>query len=66
MNIFDFLNNWFGLVQDPKPPKTEGLVFEARCKFKAKMMLHEIGNRFLCPDQEEWIGLNLLERDGEI
>lgn len=46
-----------------KPP-TE--VDESGMKFQAKMMLCDTSKRLSIPTVEEWVGLNLLERDDEL
>lgn len=42
---------------------TDGII-EARLKFLAEMML--LGGRLAAPTREEWIGFNLMQRDGEL
>lgn len=45
-------------------PVTRG-VWESGCKFQAEMLLIE-DEDFMVPAYEEWVGLNLLERDDEL
>ena len=39
---------------------------EAKLKFEAIVMLLESRRRFVIPTKKEWIGVNLLERDGDL
>lgn len=41
-------------------------VDEDAAKFYAGIMLCDISKRIIVPTAEEWIGLNLLERDDEL
>jgi len=46
-------------------PVTRG-VWESRMKFYAEMRFVQDPDDFVVPTYEEWLGLNLLERDGEL
>ena len=39
---------------------------ELGCKLSAKIMLADRMRRVCIPDQYEWVGVNLLERDDEL
>lgn len=39
---------------------------EERYKFSARMMLLGQSKRLTIPSEDEWVGLNLLERDDEL
>lgn len=39
---------------------------DADFKYQAEMLLSDPRRKVLIPTQEEWLGFNLLERDGEI
>jgi len=41
-------------------------VNEDRCKFLAELMMLGLDRRVVVPTGEEWIGLNLLERDDHL
>ena len=47
---------------------SERRFWEEGCKSQARLLLSEIGRgpRLIIPSEEEWIGINLLERDGEL
>lgn len=57
-----------------KPPTPADLTpsqrrfWEDGCKMAAKLLLSQYGRdkRLAIPTEEEWVGLNLLERDDEI
>lgn len=59
---------------DATPRHADGLddkavekFWEEGCKTQARILLHPIGKRaIIIPTQEEWIGINLLDRDGEL
>ncbi len=46
----------------PSEPK----INESAAKFQAGILLCDIQNGIRIPTRDEWIGFNLLERDGEI
>lgn len=39
---------------------------ENKCKLLARLILLNVTTKLTLPTQEEWIGLNLLERDDEL
>lgn len=41
-------------------------IWEARCKFLAKILLIDSRKSIRPPTKEEWVGLNMLQRDGEL
>lgn len=47
-------------------PKQSEEAEDADMKFQAEMLLSDPRRELLIPTQEEWLGFNLLERDGEI
>lgn len=57
--------NVFCQVDREGKPKIEG-IWEARCKFLARIMLGQKRVVLWEPNYEEWCGLCYLERDGEI
>jgi len=51
--------------REREQPVTHG-IWEAGCKFQAEMLLIEDPDILKIPTYEEWLGLNLLERDDEL
>jgi len=51
--------------RDRQQPVTHG-VWESGCKFQAEMLLIEDPNVLKVPTYEEWLGMNLLERDDKL
>ena len=46
------------------PPRTT--INDLGSKLAAQLLLCSIDRRIIVPSEEEWIGLNLLERDDEL
>lgn len=51
----------------PQMTASERRLWEDGCKAQARLLLSAAGRRRLqVPSYEEWVGLNLLDRDGEV
>jgi hypothetical protein len=53
------------VIDDPHPP-TSCAMDDLGCKLAAWLLLADRLAGVVVPSREEWIGLNLLERDGEL
>ena len=56
--------NW--VVKIPETLEYCPGIQEARLKFLADMVMIYRKRRIIIPSEQEWIGINLLERDGEL
>lgn len=74
MTLFDILQalktgvapNCRCTLSIPQESRTAMKYNEIGLKFAARMLLDDKRNELIVPSGEEWVGLNLLERDGEL
>lgn len=59
LKVEDKSDDWIG---DTPPGERD----EREMKFKGEMILSDSGDAVRIPTDKEWIGINLLERDGEL
>lgn len=63
---FDEFEDSFEILDCWKEPKQRTEIQELGCKLAAQILLADTLGGIVIPSEEEWIGLNLLERDDEL
>lgn len=54
------------MIHLPEATRKRRLLQELGLKAEAELLLRDRNPRLVIPTEDEWIGLNLLQRDGEL